>query len=104
MNEEMNNVIEVEETGVDNYYNAEESNESSEGGNGLALVLGGLAAIGAAGALIYKKVKAKKEAKAEDKPKKKTKKKLMWVEVEEEPASDPENFEDEFVDDEKTDK
>lgn len=68
----------------------EPETEVSDSKGGIALLVGGIAAVGALGALTYKKIK--------DKRKGKPRKKLMWVEVEpeEEEVEDEEfEFEDE---------
>lgn len=78
--EEMNN-NEIMETTVDEAADTEmDTYEESGSGKGIALVLAGLAAVGAAGALAYRRIKDKKNGK----PRKR--KKLMWVEVEDDEA------------------
>lgn len=78
--EEMNN-NEIMETTVDETTDTEmDTYEESGSGKGIAIVLAGLAALGAAGALAYRRIKDKKNGK----PRKR--KKLMWVEVEDDEA------------------
>ena len=78
--EEMNN-NEIMETTVDETTDTEmDTYEESGSGKSVAIVLAGLAALGAAGALAYRRIKDKKNGK----PRKR--KKLMWVEVEDDEA------------------
>lgn len=90
MSETMNEVMENEVMTTDKPMEVMViDQEEAEGGSGKALtaVLAVGAGVVAAGAVVYKKLKAKKD----EKPKKKTKKKLMWVEV---PVDEEETEED----------
>ena len=69
-----------------------EPEESESGKVGVGLIVGGIVVAGALGALVYNKIKAKKNSK----PKKR--KKLMWVEVED----DNDQVEDQFDNDDDT--
>lgn len=79
---EMNEVMEINNEETMDTELMEINNEESGSGKGIAIVLAGLAAVGAAGALAYRKIKDKKNGK----PRKK--RKLMWVEVEDESVAD----------------
>lgn len=99
MSETMNEVMENEVMTTEEPMDTEvlDYTEESEGGSGKALtaVLAVGAGVVTAGAVVYKKLKAKKD----EKPKKKTKKKLMWVEV---PTEEEENEEDMVAESEAT--
>lgn len=69
-----------------------EPEESESGKVSVGLIVGGIVVAGALGALVYSKIKAKKNSK----PKKR--KKLMWVEVED----NNDQVEDEFDNDDNT--
>ena len=96
MEEMMNNeVTETEET-LSPMVMALEPDVESEGGSGktLPVILAIGAGVAAAGAVVYKKLKAKKTGVS----KKKTRKRLRWVE---EPIEDEEEFLDDFIEESK---